>query len=113
MEGVGHGPLEGSPNNFEVERHFFVCKHMPGENICCLMLVLKTNYYLIISRESIHEGKYFISSTLINDMIDNRVGKLSLGQVLFKSLKSIRTWIVPCFLSRRIGFETNLVKGTR
>jgi hypothetical protein len=40
----------------------------------------------------------------------NGVGKLSLGQALFKSWKSIHTQIVPCFLLIGMGFDTHWVK---
>ena len=42
----------------------------------------------------------------------NGVGKLSLGQALFNSLKSVHTWMVPYFLYIRPRLDTHSVKGT-
>jgi hypothetical protein len=43
----------------------------------------------------------------------NGVGKLSLGQALFKSQKSVHTQIVPYFLLTGMGFDTHWVKWIR
>ena len=39
------------------------------------------------------------------------VGKLSLGQALFKYLKSMQTLMVPYFLLTGMMFDTHSVKG--
>ena len=40
------------------------------------------------------------------------VEKLSLEQALFRSQKSIHTWMVPCLLFMGMGLDTHSIKGT-
>jgi hypothetical protein len=50
------------------------------------MLIREKNIDLIIAEETVHEGEYFTLDTVINNLVNERSGILSLGQTLFISL---------------------------
>ena len=108
----GHGPLKSSSTILKAKRDFLICKSSPRTNKCSFMLILGFDLNLIISRKTVHEAEYLASRTLIQNLIDKWCGKIILGQALFKSRKSVHIWIVPCFLSIGMGFETHSIKGT-
>ena len=111
VEDQGHCPLKSRYGIIKAKRHFPICKRSPRKNKCSLMLVLRFNLYLIVSRKAIHKGKNLATHTLIQNLINKWCGKLSLGQAWFKSWKSVHMQITPCFLSTGTGFETHSIKG--
>ena len=76
MEDQGHSLLKNGSKVFKAERHFLICKGTPRTNNGSLMLVLRFDLYLIVSRKAIHKGKYLTSSTLIQNLIDKWCGKI-------------------------------------
>ena len=78
MEDQGHNPLKSGSDVFKAERHFSICKGTPRTNKGSLMLVLMFDMYLIVSRKTVHKGKYLASHTLIQNLIKKWCGKIIL-----------------------------------
>ena len=70
VEDQGHRPLKRSSGVFKAERHFSIRKCSPRTNKCSLMLVLRFNMYLIISKKVVHEGEHLATHTLIQNLIN-------------------------------------------
>lgn len=70
MKCIRHGPLEIGPIIFKARRHFPIREGAPRLNEGGLMLIFKLDLDLIITRESIHKGEYFIPSAIIQDLIN-------------------------------------------
>ena len=78
MEDQGHSSLKSGSGVFKAKRHLPICKVSLRKNKGSLMLVLRFNLYLIVSRKSIYKGKYLTSYTLIQNLINKRCGKIVL-----------------------------------
>ena len=78
VEDQGHGPLKSSSGVLKAKRHFLICKSSPRTNKCSLMLFLRYNLYLIISRKPIHKGKNLATRTLIQNLINKWCGEIVL-----------------------------------
>ena len=72
MKDVCHGSLKSCAGIFEAEGHDTVCKRTPGGYECGFVLIGWVNLNLVIARESIHEGKSLVASTVIDNLIDKR-----------------------------------------
>ena len=70
MECIRHGPLESGSNIFKAERHFLISEGAPRANEGGLVLIFGLDLDLIIPGESIHKGEDFISSAIIQDLIN-------------------------------------------
>ena len=70
MESIRHSPLEGGSNIFEAEGRFPIGKGSPSANEGSLVLIFEFDLDLVISRESVHKGKDFISRTVIQYLIN-------------------------------------------
>jgi len=88
MECVRHGLLESGPSIFKAKRHFPISEGAPRANEGGLMLIFTLDMDLIISRESIHKGEYFISSAIVQDLINEKL---------------VQTLILPSFLFTATG----------
>ena len=99
MKGKIHCPLKGIPNIFQSKGNFLVREGTPRTNESCFMLVFRFNLNLIISRETIHKRKEFTPRASINNLVYKWRGIVVLRKDLFKSMKSVQTRMVPCFLS--------------
>ena len=76
-----------------------------------LILVLRLNLYLIISRKVIHEGKNLTTHTLIKYLLNKWCGEIVLRTSTIQ-ITEISTYVIaPYFLSTGMGFETHFVKG--
>ena len=76
MEYQGHSPLKSGSSIFKAKGNLPICKGTPRTNKGRLMLVLKFDLYLIVSRKAVHKIKYLASRTLIQDLIDKWCGKI-------------------------------------
>ena len=70
MESVRHRLLESRSSIFKTKGHFLVGEGAPREDESGLMLIFWLDLDLIVARESIHKGEYFISRTIIQDLIN-------------------------------------------
>ena len=73
----GHGPLKRSFDVFKVEGNLSICKITPRTNKCGIVLILGLNLNLIISRKTVHKGKYLTSRTLIQHLVNKWCGKIN------------------------------------
>ena len=78
MENQGHRPLKSSSGVFKAERNFSIRKCSPRTNKCSLMLVLRFNLYLIISKKAVHKGKNLATRTRIQNLINKWCGEIVL-----------------------------------
>jgi hypothetical protein len=76
MKSERHSSLECSPNIFKAKRHLLIRESTPRTYECHFMLILRPDMDLIIAQKSIHEGEYFSSCTLIDNMIDKWGGEV-------------------------------------
>jgi hypothetical protein len=76
VKSVRHGTLERSTYVLQNEREFPVGESTPRTNKSCFMLVLGSYIDLIIAGKSIHEGKYFTTGTVIDDLVNERGWKI-------------------------------------
>jgi len=67
MKHIGHFPLKRGPRIFEAERELLVYKCTPWADEGCLLLVRWCDIDLVVTRETVHKGKYLTSDTFIND----------------------------------------------
>jgi hypothetical protein len=74
MESVRHSPLEGGTSIFEAESHFPIGKSAPRANEGCLVLIFRFDLDLVVPRESIHKGEYFISKIVIQYLFNEGCG---------------------------------------
>ena len=74
MKCIRHGSLKSGSNVFKAERHFPIREGAPRANEGGLMLVFRLDLDLIVPRESIHKGEYFISNEIIQDLINEWCG---------------------------------------
>ena len=59
LEGIRNSLSECGSKCFEVERNLSITQGTLRENKRSLVLILQMNWYLFITRKSIHEGKKF------------------------------------------------------
>jgi hypothetical protein len=78
-----------------------------------LMLVLGINLNLVIPENPSIKEKTLIPTHSSRILSMKGVKKLSLRQALFRSQKSMHTWMFPFFLFTGMGLDTHSVKGTR
>jgi hypothetical protein len=76
VKSESHGMLEDCSGVFKAERHFSICKSTPRTYKCCLVLILRFDLDLVISKKSIHKRKYLASYTLIENLINERCGEV-------------------------------------
>ena len=79
METICHGMLEGGSSIFQDKGHESIHKCAPWGCECRLIMVFFLDLDLVITEKPIHEGKYFMSSPRINDLIDERCGEFAFG----------------------------------
>ena len=78
MENQGHSLLKCGFGVFKDERHLSICKGTPRTNKGSLMLVLRFDLYLIVSRKAVHKGKNLTTCTLIQNLIIKWCGEIFL-----------------------------------
>ena len=79
MEVVRHGPLKSGSNLFKAEWHDLIRKCAPRGDEGSLVLVFFPDLNLVVPRKTIHERKYFMSGTSVNDLVNERSGEIVLG----------------------------------
>ena len=87
MECVRHSPLKSGSNIFKAERHFPIGEGAPRADEGGLVLIFRLDLDLIIPRESIHKGEDFISSVIIQDLINEWYGIIVFRTCLIQSSK--------------------------
>lgn len=70
MKYIIHGMLKHFSNVFKTKGHLCVGESSPRVDKSCLGLVIWFDFNLVISRESIHEGKYLTSNTVVIDLVN-------------------------------------------
>ena len=79
MEAERHGQLKCGSNIFKAKWHNMICKCALGGFESRLVLVLFQDLNLVITRKTIHEIKYFMVDTEINDLVNERSGEVVFG----------------------------------
>jgi hypothetical protein len=75
---IRHSTLKRSTYVLKTEGKFPIGESTPRTNKRSFMLVLRSDVNLIIAGESIHERKYFIAGTVIDDLVEKRGWKVVL-----------------------------------
>jgi hypothetical protein len=76
-----------APTFFETERNDTVCKRTQGGYECGFVLIGRVNLNLVIARESVHERKSLVAGAVIDNLIDERHGKVVFGTCIIKIVK--------------------------
>lgn len=112
MESIGHGPLKSRSKILRLKGIFLYAKVHQGQIKVFLCWSLGWVVNLLYPKKiSMKEKITFPAHSSIIWSIKG-VGKLYFIQASFKSINSMRMWIVPYFLSTRTEFETHLVNET-
>jgi hypothetical protein len=82
MERKRDGPLKSGSNILQSKRHLPIKKCTPWIDKSCFMLVFGLNLYLIVSRKTIHERKYFTAYALIDNLVNEWGGEIILWRGL-------------------------------
>ena len=78
-------PLECDAIIFKSKKKLSIWKSALRTNESILMLIFWTNLNLILTRETIHEQKYFILGAIINNMAKEWVRIIILEKALLRS----------------------------
>lgn len=70
VERKRHVPLEGSLNTLKAKKIIFVGEGPPRRDKGCFVLIGKEDINLVISKKSIHKGKYLTQITFVDDFVD-------------------------------------------
>jgi len=76
MERKRNGSFKCSSNIFNSKRHLYIRESPPRTYKSHLVLILGSDVNLIVSKKSIHEGEYFSSCTLIDNMVNEGCGEV-------------------------------------
>ena len=79
VEIVCHGTLEGGSSILQTKGHYSIGKCAPRGCECSLIMILFLDLNMVISRKSVHEGKYLMSGACIDDLIDEECWEVSFG----------------------------------
>lgn len=74
MKSIWHGLLECGSNIFKTKRNFPICKSPPRTDEGSFMLIFRFYLNLVVFEETIHKGKLFIPSTIIDNLINEGCG---------------------------------------
>ena len=80
MEVKGHNPLKSGSCIFKAKRYDTRHKSALGGSKSGFVLIFFADMDLVITRKTIHEGKYFVASTRINDLVNEWSGKVVFGK---------------------------------
>ena len=69
METICHGTLEGGSNVLQTKGNYSICECAPRGCECILVTILFPDLNLVISRNSVHEGKDLMSVACIDNLI--------------------------------------------
>ena len=72
MKSIVHSPLKICSSILQAEWELFIRKDAPRTDESSFMLVVFFYGNLVVSRESIHEGKRFASGTIVKNLINER-----------------------------------------
>ena len=78
-EAVCHGVLEGGSNVFQAKGHDSICECASWGCECSLVTILVPDLNLVIPEKFVHEGKYLMSGTCIDNMIDEGCWEVVFG----------------------------------
>ena len=62
--------LEGGSSILQTKGHYLICKCAPRGCECSLVMIFFLDLNLVISGKAIHEGKYLMFGTCIDNLID-------------------------------------------
>ena len=79
MEAEGHVPLKSGSNIFKARRHNTIHKRAPTGCEIVFILILFLDLNLVITEKTIHEIKYFVAITRINDLVNEWSGEVVFG----------------------------------
>ena len=79
METMCHGMLEGGSSIIQSKGHYSIGEFSPQGCECSLVMIFFLDLDLIISRKSVHEGKYLMSSACIDNLIDEGCWEVVFG----------------------------------
>ena len=78
-------------------------------------MVTRVHSDLVVSRESVHEAKKLVASCGVHYKVDPRKGKLSCGQALLTSVKSMQSrhflfaFLMMTTLASQFGYSTSRI----
>jgi hypothetical protein len=87
MENISHGSLECRTDVLESKRHDTICKSTPWGGKCGFILICWVDLYLIVARESIHEGQGLMAGTVIDNLVDERCREVVFGTSMIEIVK--------------------------
>ena len=79
VEVKGHGSLKSGSIIFKSKRHDTLWKSAPGGGKGGFILILFVDMDFVLTQKTVHEGKYFMASTCIDDLVDKRSGEVVFG----------------------------------
>jgi hypothetical protein len=79
MENIGHGSLECCTDVLESKRHDTIHKSTPWGGKFCFILICWVDLYLIVARESIHEGQGLMANVVIDNLVNERCREVVFG----------------------------------
>ena len=85
METICHGGLEAGSSIFEAKGNDSVGECAPWGCECHFVKVLFLDLDLVVAKKFVHEGEGLMSGACIDDLVNDGVGKLSLGHALLRS----------------------------
>jgi hypothetical protein len=90
MKDVCHGPLKSATSVLEAEGHDMIGESTLGGSECGFLLIGWVDLNFVVARENVHEGKSFVASTIINNLVDKGRWKIVFGTSMTEITK-IRT----------------------
>jgi hypothetical protein len=90
MKNVCHGMLKSGSGLLEAKRNDMICKSTARGSECSFVLISWVDLNLVVARETVHEGKRFMSSTIIDNLVNKGHWKIVFGISMIEIMK-IRT----------------------
>ena len=109
VEAVRHGVLEGRSSIFEAKGHDSVGECAPWGCECRLVMIFFMDLDLVVSEKSVDEGEGLMSSTCIDDLVDEWGGEVVFGTCPIKIMKVCENANGTLFLFIGKGLETQVV----
>jgi len=102
-----HCPLICCPYILQSEGHHDVAIHPQWHFEGCMLFIFRIQFDLIVSKKFINKRHHLKTARVVNHDIRDRTGNSSLGQVTFRSQKSMQIWLFPFFLRTWMMLATN------
>jgi hypothetical protein len=87
MENIIHGPLKRRADIFESKMHDTIIKSTPWGSKSSFILIYWMDLDFIVAGEPIHEGQCLMVKAVINNLVDERGGKVVFGTSMVEIMK--------------------------